>query len=255
MRRAWGEPADYRLPDHLVIHRQDPYTAFWSDVNPPAYSPGTLVGRWSKSGTQVCPGNTIMAQSTLTRLTFIAADGTETELVDELTGGTPKSDNTCSSPDPNQTCSVAALCRGTVFVARDGSAMRFVADAGISDTTVLTWDQFTVAGTLYFRNGIRYKIDSYGRVRIITDRNGNQVNLDYDEDGDLIHVRDSANRDITIAHSLSVDTITYPGRPDIRINKSAISSALDSNRTCVLPTCEMPSPMIFLVHMVAAALP
>jgi len=67
-----------------------------------------------------------MASSTLLRLTFTTADGTEHELVDLNSGGQPHvtGPNPCPNP-PNYS-------RGTTFVSNDGSAMTFISDTACS---------------------------------------------------------------------------------------------------------------------------
>ena len=186
------------------------------------------------SGTS-CSGGTILAGLTLTRLAFISADGTETELVDQVTGGAIQSPLSCSSTGPS---------RGTVFVARDGSAARFVADSPIYDTAVMTYGEFTPSGVLYWRNGVRYKIES-GLVKFITDRNGNYISLTYDIYGGLTSVEDGLGREITITPTQSLDTLTFKGAGwatrTIKVAFDLTSNALDSRRTCVLASCAVPT--------------
>ena len=63
------------------------------------YGPGVLVGRQSGiSPTQSCGITRNIYQQTITRLTFTAADGTEYEFRDQLTGGQPATvSNPCGS--------------------------------------------------------------------------------------------------------------------------------------------------------------
>ena len=95
----------------------------------------------------------------LTRLTFTAADGTEYELRDQLTGGQPI--NLTSVP-----CGSNGNSRGKVFVTADGSAATFVSDTPISD---YKWkpmglnDQFRPSGYLWLRGpGFRIAFEGNG---------------------------------------------------------------------------------------------
>ena len=82
-----GSPVSY-----FVVTDQTPGFNWWVDSAVPRFSPGKLVYRRSGSGLIQCqsgsgPTDTYWYQSTLTRLTFVAADGSETELVDKPSGG------------------------------------------------------------------------------------------------------------------------------------------------------------------------
>lgn len=83
------------------------------------------MSRTSLSGQQTCDLGFTTATSSLTRLTFIGADGSETELVDQNTGGASMGATVCNASQPTS--------RGTVFVARDGSATTFLSSAPIYD--------------------------------------------------------------------------------------------------------------------------
>jgi hypothetical protein len=97
----------------------DVYTPTANPWTPNAgYSAGKMVGR--RSGLypdQTCGGTRYIYQQTLTRLTLIAADGTEYEFRDQLTGGQPM-------PVTNP-CATTGASRGTVFVTADGNAATF----------------------------------------------------------------------------------------------------------------------------------
>jgi hypothetical protein len=104
----------------------------WWEGIPSSYgSPGALIARKggidSRSRCAFGPSPDAY-EYTLTRLTFVSADGTEHELRDQLTGGAPydNSNNSCNG-------NVFHFSRGTVFVSADGTAMTFVSDANISD--------------------------------------------------------------------------------------------------------------------------
>jgi hypothetical protein len=97
-------------------------------------------------------------------------------LYDTLTDGKPL---------PASNCDILnGPSRGTTFVARDGSNITFVADAAIHDYGAPNITNPTT-GTVYFPNGVQYRIDATGRVDRITDRNGNWVNFTYSEQYNL----------------------------------------------------------------------
>jgi hypothetical protein len=138
----------------------------WNGLQP-GYGPGALTGRQVNNA--VCTGssgNTVY--SSLTRLTFITPDGTEYELLDQLTGGAAQRELCASS----QTAS-----RGTVFKTSDGSAATFVSDTIIYDSLAHSAQIFP-SGYLMLRNGLRYRIDS-GSVTWMRDRNGNQLTFSF----------------------------------------------------------------------------
>src|SRR5262245_49648052 len=93
--------------------------------------------------------------STLTRVAIGLADGTEVMLVDAGTSGRPQQTLTSS-------CSPQGFDRGTVFVSTDGSAMTFIADGRVYDSTTggpVSGDAIT--GTLYFRDGRSFHFGRY----------------------------------------------------------------------------------------------
>ena len=101
----------------------------------PGLTPGIMWSRASGDNVTYCaglgtPGGLFYyADNTITRLTFTAANGTETEFVDTATYGRPAS-------HPLGTCSASLYVpnsRGRNFVATDGSGTRFTADADILD--------------------------------------------------------------------------------------------------------------------------
>jgi RHS repeat-associated protein len=159
---------------------------------------------------------------TLTRLTFVESDGTEHQLVDTATNGTPANGppGNCNAT-PDQTSS-----RGTTFVSTDSTAMTFIADLPV-------WDQnyvyslahktpYAVSGWLEFPDGTKYRIGSGGEVDSVQDRNGNYTTICYPtssgcyyQSGDSFTVTDSIGRRIHVLYadfnSTYADTITYSG--------------------------------------------
>jgi RHS repeat-associated protein len=171
----------------------------WSPLTP-GYSPGVLVGRRAGKD-QPCFQSRQIAY-TLTRLTFIAADGTEYELRDQLTEGKPYdfSSTACSGPSPD-------FDRGPVFVSADGTAMTFLVDSAhpITDNfatlpIVYPW------GYLMLRDGTRMRIEE-GKVIWLRDRNGNQINFHYDQFSRVDVITDSLNRTVNISYA---DTLQTP---------------------------------------------
>lgn len=172
------------------------------------YGAGKMVAR--RSGLypdQTCGGTRYIYQQTLTRLTFIAADGTEYEFRDQLTGGQPA---TVTNP-----CATTGATRGTVFVTADGSAATFTSDSAINDRLPSMGGggvQF-LSGYLMLRDGTRYRIDS-GNVSWIRDRNGNRLLFGY-TDGRVTSVTDPLNRQVTYTYANFVNTfsdqITFKG--------------------------------------------
>jgi YD repeat-containing protein len=140
-----------------------------------------------------CGGSGGEVVMSLTRLYFTASDGTELELVDKASDG-----------QPVRTCSVQEPPTARTFVSKDGtSSATFVADEpiryqnwrGTSKLRPVFVPQsgvgFGVSGFLYLRDGTRYRIGS-GVVRVITDRNGNQLTLE--KTGEGVRIKDSLDR-------------------------------------------------------------
>jgi RHS repeat-associated protein len=218
--------ADAQTVSYYALTNQTPATNWWSDVAP-LYSPGVLMGRISRSSPQQCNMTTYWAVGTLSRMTFIAPDGTETELVDQITGGAVETGTTCGE----------GFNRRRIFVARDGSGTTFVSDADIYDQPF--WNaanEFSPTGYLVFRNGVRYRIEG-SLIKVIQDRNGNTTTLEYDQFQSLQRVTDPLGRVVQIFHNAGQDQISYKGgdgnNRDIYINYGPTSSACGG---CTVPT-------------------
>ena len=201
-----------QVPTEVFI----PLGGTWSPLLP-EYGPGVLVGR--RAGKNVDCGTQVGERIglTLTRLTFIASDGTEYELRDQLTEGMPyRNPLACSGgpPPPGG--------RGSVFVSADGSAMTFVSclpdgtpvpvDDGSADALP---DTIYPSGFLMLRDGTRFRIDA-GVVSWLRDRNGNMLTFTYNEFKQVILIKDSLNREVTVSHWNPVqnvwnDTISFKG--------------------------------------------
>ena len=134
---------------------------------------------------------------TLTTLTFVMPGDASVELRDEAYDGKPLSVGTCNTGD--------GPSRGTVFKSHDGSGMTFVSDTAIRD--YLHEGTISPSGNVYFKNGVRYRIDN-GGVSRITDRNGNWINFTYNASGYV--ATDSLGRETTVTTQTNpnVTTIT-----------------------------------------------
>ena len=194
------------LPEPQTTYHYFPTANWWSGIKP-GYGPGVLQGRVAQFDAQVCPDSTMRAAATLTRLTFTAADGTEFELRDAKTGGTPKSVGICDATGFN---------REKNFVTADGSAATFVSDTDVVDYITVPNagnDLFYPSGYLLLRDGTRYRFDS-GKVTWLRDRNGNKISFNYDSFKRATVIKDSLNREVTITYATSsvlYDEIVYKG--------------------------------------------
>src|SRR5215208_5135310 len=214
-----------------------PNPNWWQGIKA-GYGLGVLHGRRSGYGDwpyeNYCGFVPNVWESTLTRLTFTAADGTEYELRDKLTGGKPSyvGDISCASPGAS---------RGTEFVTADGSAATFVSDTSISDIKnrdmTLAQRLFYPSGIFMLRDGTRYRIDG-GFVSWIRDRNGNKVTF-----GGTAFVTDSINRKTNVvlqSTSTPYDQIPWNGYSGatrtIRVHYNSLGNVLRPNSGYALRT-------------------
>jgi RHS repeat-associated protein len=181
----------------------------------PGYGPGVMVGRKSSYG-KLC-GQNGHTQTSLTRLTFTAGDGTEYEFRDAQPGleGRPVAIQ-CSTALPN---------RGRLWVTADGSFASFRSDGAISDIGNTTPSDSTESGTvsstfrpsgdMVLRDGTRYRIDQ-GLVTSMQDRNGNRLTFEYEPVAfpakpRITAVVDSLLRVVTFEYTEKDDYISYTG--------------------------------------------
>src|SRR5687768_11253362 len=116
------DPAPMLESGEGVFSHSYPSPVWWGDLRV-GYGPGVMMGRWmGTSGERFTSLNT-----TLTRLTFSAPDGTEYELHDVLHHG-----------EPIQHAVNEPVSRGTVFATADGSSMTFISDQEIRDNFYAT---------------------------------------------------------------------------------------------------------------------
>lgn len=205
-------------------------TPEWWEGLRPGYGPGVLQGRIAR---------TMNRTTTLTRLTFTAADGTEYELRDTYTGGKPLS----SSP----------RSRGTTFVSANGASMTFVSNTEITDVYSDNGFISPLSGYLMMADGTRYDIVN-GLVMAIRDRNGNQLTFTYYGDqynprSQRVHtITDSLGRVVTISYfdlpgsTVAYDKIAFNGfggtERAIKIWRGSLSSALRTTRSGDLSTTQ-----------------
>lgn len=194
-----------------------PTTLNWGGVDVGLLA-GKLQGRQSGWSSRTCPNpSQTRFYYTNTNLTFVAPDGTEYDLRDQLTDGQPMVANQCGG--------IQGASRGTVFKTSDGSGVTFISDSTIFDKTTIptgivgSWN-LIVSGYLLLRDGTRYRIDS-GNVTWIRDRNGNLV---YSQ-------TDAINRQITMTTLPDgSDQITYRGYQGalrtLTITHTSLGSAL-----------------------------
>lgn len=158
----------------------------------PGYGPGILQGQGASWG--------LNPSMTLTRLTFIAPDGTEYELRDTLTGGKPKTHAAGVQPD-----------RGQTFISAGGEGLTFLADTPISDVVHADLGRcsytFYPSGYLSFSDGIRYRINN-GKVEYIQDANGNRISYLYDSSHRVTQITDQLGRQVFITYDLPASDIT-----------------------------------------------
>lgn len=171
------------------------------------FTPGVLEMRseYQQEGS-FCPGYDAHGFSTLTRLVFIDADGTEHALIDTTTSngvatyGVAFGNVECPGSNPPD--------RGFKFLALDGSGIAFLSNATIYDSP---YANSPLNGQLYFRDGRAYEITG-GLVTAIRDRNGNLVLLQYENQGSLGTQGDTAtHRLVKVTDPIGRDAnIMYP---------------------------------------------
>ncbi len=215
-----------------IVHSYDANPNWWSSELKPEYSAGVMIGR--AFGSYFRPRMTQCGQQpdtlftdTLTRLTFIGADGTEFELRDAISGGEPKQ---ITNP-----CTTVGFNRGRAFVTADGSGATFISDQDIFDD-IEGGNTFHPTGYLFLKDGTRYRI-SAGRVTEIRDRNGNRTSYAYTFGSSLV-ITDSLNRTVTITYrsfGIPYDEITWNGSEGtpryLRVYWANLSQTLRAGQT------------------------
>ncbi len=190
----------------------------------PGYGPGVVQGQGAKFGRY--------HPITLTRLTFIASDGTEYELRDTQLGGKPVT-HTDNNP----------VERGHTFVSAGGEGIVFVADDPIFDVVPEVGSNcpalFYPSGYLYFSDGTKYHVNSAGDIEYIRDANGNTISYLYDTTHRVTQITDSLNRQVIITYDNAssnsdetYDDIKYQSAAStwrhVKVFRTSLSHALRS---------------------------
>src|SRR6185369_652971 len=225
------EAADGQPPTNIYT----PQPSWWTDLGwAPVYSMGRVEIRQGGTRDYVLGsgGCGYIHRQTLTRLTFIAPNGTEYELRDQTTNGQPV----------NATCT--AYNRGATFVTADGSAATFVSDSNIFDYQYDNPANIPPSGYMMLRDGTRFRVDN-GNVTWMRDRNGNKITFAYDLYQRMTAVTDSLNRQVNINYSAgggAYQEITYKGfggaTRSLKVYFAALSNVLRSDFT-LLTTGQM----------------
>jgi RHS repeat-associated protein len=228
------EAATVQIDDYTETHYY-PENDWWQSDGA-AYSPGTMRVRdggfmWARCLTTGAE----RFRQTLTRLTFTAADGTEYEFRDQLTGGQRSLFSQCSTTYTN---------RGKVFVTADGTSATFISDVDIIDMTHGS-ASMDVSGYMMLKDGTRYRIDG-GLVSWFRDRNGNRISFTYGGGYGVSTITDSLNRQVTISYNVAdggqygtCDHINFKGfggaARTVRVCKTDLGSALRTGYSLQTP--------------------
>ena len=209
--KSWSWAGDPYQNWYAQDYATDTYASYTN-----GYSPGLLMIDSIGFIENYCPynGGYYQYQQTLTKVRFVAPDGTEYNFRDRATSGQPLNASLCTSSSPS---------RGTVFDAVDGSSATFISDTVISDNIFPGGPATNAHGNGYvmLRNGTRYRIE-LGQVIWQQDRNGNKIQYFYTYDANnhvaISSIIDSLNREITIEYGVQdvapyglCDRITYKG--------------------------------------------
>ena len=159
------QPHNGFIGDNPVAYYSVGYMAFRSAPDSAISNSVNCTGGSLAGSTIVDPDG---RRAILTRITWTSSDGTETEFVDQGTGGKEQTQPYGCNGNGN------AQSRGTVFVSTDGSATTFISSSTIYDCMYYAGCSGGVNGWLFFPNGVRYTINN-GDVSEIRDRNGNEV--------------------------------------------------------------------------------
>ena len=200
-------------------------SSMWWGNQQVGYGPGIVQGRGADTYTsQSNGGSPLCSPNGGVVFTFTDPSGTEHELRDSLTSGSP-----------NAGCSHS---RGTNFVSVDGTSITFVSDSVINDDWANGPDPARPTGYLLFPNGTRYRVEN-GLVMWIRDRNGNKVSYVYEAYSNVSRVKtitDALGRIITVNYDVNdptyglCDQIVVPGfgttTQVVSITKTSLSAAL-----------------------------
>lgn len=203
---------------------------------------------------QTVPGQCSFFVKSLTKVTFIAPDGTEYDFRDDNLDGYPASNGGCSDH----------FNRGTTWHTADGTQAAFVSDSAILDQTPSSLD---ANGYVILRDGTRFRID-HNYVTQVTDRNGNRVHYEYEAyygqgsqphtyeeflstpgayypNGRIVRIYDTLGRTISIAYRTGSDPadhfawVSVKGiggvTHQVQIKRALLSNALRSDQGSPTP--------------------
>ena len=186
----------------------------WSSAIPARYGVPRMMlreGGWPCGSGY--PAGTNIAGYTLSRVTFIGADGTEMALLDLKSGGEPQA----YSPG------AAFYDRGSTWVTRDGSSAIFTTASGqdIVDNVATAQNCSVpptgISGTMTLHDGTVYTFLN-GYATSVADRNGNTISYQYNTAGVLTGIKDQLGRTYGVtlsqidgATGRTYDELTYPG--------------------------------------------
>ncbi|MBK6425204.1 MAG: hypothetical protein IPF82_03065 [Blastocatellia bacterium] len=187
---------------------------------------GRLVARhsgWNPSSGN-CGSEPAGNQETLTRITFIAPDGTEYEFRDTLDDANPANDGQPSLLGPANCGTLQAYNRKSVWITYDGSAATFVSSADIWDISLIPGGgdppfQTYPSGDVYLRDGTSFRVTN-GRVDWMQDRNGNRVSYTYysgSPNGGFLHtITDTLGRVTEFSYNI-VDPDDVTGQTNLLV--------------------------------------
>jgi len=235
---------------HYAKFFEGRFTPFGFATGQVDYGPGYLYGK--REGTHIPNAqNSPIYVASLSRFVFVLPDGTEFELRDKLTNGTPFKWQGQAAPPP-------AFARGTEFVTADGSAATFISDTEIKDlrpgsfNTAVSYcnsvncQNMTPTGYLVLANGTRYDI-TRGRVTRMSDPNGNSITFSYttvngnnpDWTSRLTTITDPLGRTITVSYGAvtgnAYDELQFSGvngvTRSLKLHRKSLEQALRAGQT------------------------
>jgi RHS repeat-associated protein len=153
-------------------------------------------------------------QFIITKMWLELPDGSEVELRDALTQGAPAPTPTVQEPN-STTHPMIDINRGQVWVSTDGSAITFIANQGSNQTPAPVVNGGPTDGTVFMPDGTRLIIRSTttstgailsGRCTAIIDRNGNKLDITYDDTIGMTTYTDSLGRQVVLSPLMNNQT-------------------------------------------------
>ena len=206
----------------------------WSSRQPD-YISGVMQTRGAGDA---CQGSDFPAWAhTLTRLTYIAPNGTETEFRDILSYGQKQLGVPAGG---------ASYYRGVSFAAFDGSSSVFTAPGGVSDPSGCQTGPSPIFGTMTTRDGTSYTFGSDGYLTQIQDRNGNQLTIDRTNASGTVLVNDAFGPQTTITKGFNGNPDTIADSPEIdhpfsseTDHQSPVADQRSRSEATLAPDCDV----------------